>query len=78
LRERFGDHLARAGQPRDSVGQRLAARLGFGDEILQRLDVAFGADDEDDRRAREIGDVSQILERVVADLGINQRIDRGE
>ena len=78
LRERFGDHLAGARQPRHAVGQRLRARLGLGDEILQRLHVALGADDEDDRRAREIGDVGQILERVVADLGIDQRIDRGE
>jgi hypothetical protein len=72
------DHLAGARQPRHAVGQGLAARLRLGDEILQRLHVALGVDDEDDRRAREIGNVSQILERVVADLGIDQRIDRGE
>ena len=76
--KRLRHHLARARQTRRTVSKRSRASFRLGDEILERLHVALGAHDEQDRRARDIGDMGQILHRIIADLRIDERRDDGE
>ena len=76
--ERLRHHLTDARQPGRAVAQRLGTGARLGDELLERAHAALRADDQHDRRAGQIGDRREVLDRIVAGLGIGHRNDDGE
>ncbi len=60
---------------RRRVGQRHALLLLVGDQVGERLHAELRIDHHHDRRPAQIGDVGEVLDRIVARIGIDDRRD---
>jgi hypothetical protein len=67
--------MRQGARARRRVVQAARALLGVGDELPHRLDAHVGTHGIDHRKGRHLGDLFEILERVVVDLVVEARVD---